>query len=425
MGERQVAVGDLMPGLYVVALDRPWLGTPFLFQGFSIEGEPELRELRRLCRHVFIDEARSRGDALRQLDAGESSATPGDANEDAPSSPDRGDVAAAFGIAAYPEFQRFWPLVRVARDARDRGRRVVDRILEDARLGHSIDADAARSVVRELVTVISENASASLWLTNLRQRDEYTANHCLNVCVLAIAFGRHLGLGRDELEALGLGGLLHDVGKMRTPEAILKKPGVLSKAEREIIRRHPDEGVELLSREGGMPKAVLEMVRLHHERVNGKGYPLGLTGDVIPRPVLVVGICDVYDAMTSDRAYQEGIPPDRVLRLLFERADQDFGQELTEAFIRCLGIYPAGSLVELDDGSLAVVVSASPEARLHPVVMLVRHPDGRLYDRRVMLNLAELARDNTRETRNIRHVVNPGAHDIDVAAVLAADIAAH
>lgn len=424
MARRCVAVTDLVPGLYVAELDRSWLETPFLFQGFTIQGEGEIRALRAHCRHVYVDPERSQPEALRRVPPAASPAPARVPTLRPRPDPGHSDVAHAFGAAARPDGRQFRALLRVARDVRGRSRRMVDRILRDARLGRSLDTSDVRRVMRELVAVVTENASASLWLTNLRKRDEYTSIHSLNVCVLALAFGRHLGLPRRELEELGTGALLHDVGKVRTPDAILNKPGALTEEEMAVIRRHPEDGYELLQATGSLPAVALQVIRLHHERIDGSGYPLGLAGDQIPAAALITGICDVYDAMTSDRPYRSGVPADRVLRTLYERAERDFGQDLTEAFIRCLGIYPPGCLVQLDDAALAVVVTADPYARLRPVVMLVREPDGSLCRRRQIRNLAALAEEGSAAGCNIRRVVAPSDHDIDIAAVLAADIAA-
>ncbi|PWG65102.1 metal-dependent phosphohydrolase [Spiribacter halobius] len=428
MMRRCVAVDDLVPGLYVAELDRPWLETPFLFQGFVVEDEAALRTLREYCRHVYVDPERSRPEALRRVPP---AASPPPARvtrlRGAPRvvEPGHADVVRAFGEAPQPSGNEFRALLRLARDVRGRSRRIVDRIFRDVRLGRSVDTAEVREIMRDLVAVVTENASASLWLTNLRKRDEYTSIHSMNVCVLALAFGRHLGLRRHDLEELGTGAILHDVGKVRTPDEILNKQERLTEAEMAIVRRHPEDGYRLLQPTGALPEAALQIVRLHHERIDGSGYPLGLAGEQIPQPVLIAGICDVYDAMTSDRPYRKGVPADRVLRMLYDRAEFDFGQALTEGFIRCLGIYPPGCLVQLDDNALAVVVTADPHARLRPVVMLVRDAEGALCRRRTLRNLAAMAAESDRPGRgcNVRRVLNPADHDVDIAAVLAADLA--
>jgi putative nucleotidyltransferase with HDIG domain len=244
----------------------------------------------------------------------------------------------------------------------------------------------------------------------------------MNVCVLALAFGRYLGMERADLEVLGLGALLHDIGKMRTPENVLNKPGPLSDEESAIMRRHPVEGFEAMLRAGDMPEAALEIIRLHHERTSGSGYPDGLAGDDIPLSVRVVAIADVYDAITSDRVYRDGVSADRAIRIMYANATDDFGRELVEAFIRCIGIYPVGSLVELDNGALGVVISSSPKARLKPVLLMVRTPEGRDYEKRLVFNLAAMDTGDDAVVPTVRRVLDAAEHGIDVAAITLAEL---
>lgn len=413
-----VPVEDLVPGLYVVELDQPWLDTPFLFQGFPIHGDKEIRELRHHCSYVYVDPLRSDSAALARL-------PPVAAIYRLPPRSRREihrDLQDAFGADPYPGEQRFRELVKLAGNVRSRSRRLLDRVLEDARLGHSVDTGEMRKVVSEMVEAVVENASASLWLTNLKKHDEYTSIHCLNVCVLAVAFGRHLGLSRATLEVLGLGALLHDIGKMRTPDAVLNKPGPLTPDEFDIMRRHPEDGYQIMKVTGNIPVRALEIIRFHHERLSGRGYPLGLRDGQISLPIMITALADVYDAMTSDRVYRRGMPADQVLKILFQVASTDFGQELVEEFIRCLGIFPVGSLVELSTGALGVVIGSSRDARMRPVVLLVRTPDGARYEKRLVVNLAALAEAEDEPTWAVRRVADAEACGIDVPAILAAEM---
>lgn len=404
---KRISVEELRLGLYVCALDRPWLETPFLFQGFALREESELQQLRELCRYVYVDEARSEVPPLP-------AAAPTPA---APAGQD--DLERAFGRAPFPENTGFRRLVREAVLVRSRAREVVAEVLEDVRLGRSLRAADARALVGELAESITRNASAALWLTSLKRQDEYTSIHCINVCVLALAFGRFLGLPREELEVLGLGALLHDIGKMHTPDAILNKPDRLTPEEFDVIRRHPQQGYEALLGTQGIPPAALDIVRLHHERLSGRGYPLGLQGEAIPLAVRITALADVYDAMTSDRVYQAAVPADRALKVLYAIAGDDFGEELVQQFIRCIGIYPVGSLVELESGALGVVIGADPHWRLKPVVVLVRDAQGREVQERRLVNLGALAEAEDPPGWAVRGLVNPAARGVDVAAVAA------
>jgi len=292
--------------------------------------------------------------------------------------------------------------------------------MRDIRLGKSVDATQARDLIQELVATVSSSASAALWLTNLKDRDEYTSIHCVNVCVLALAFGVYLDLGRDELVQLGLGALLHDVGKTRTPEDVLNKPGPLTPDEFEVIKQHAEDGYQIMATTGGLAESSLAAIRHHHERLGGHGYPFGLRGDRVPSFARITGVVDAYDAMTSDRVYRAGMSADRALKRLYDGGDREFGNDLSQAFIRCVGIFPVGSVVELDNGAVGVVVASRAEARLQPTVLLLRSPKGEAYERRVLLNLAGRGR-SAGAAHRIRRALEPAAAQVDVPAIVASE----
>lgn len=390
---KKIGVEDLTLGMYVAELDRPWLETPFLFQGFTLRETAEIEQLKALCRFVYVDTDRAV------------------AAQAAP-------VAVAARPAALRDLQKE---LRVAKRSRAGLRRYLDQALEDVRLGRSISAEHARATVHHLVEEIATHESAALWLTQLKSKDEYTVIHSLNVCVLSIAFGHHLGLDARQLELLGMGALLHDIGKTRIPDAVLNKPGRLSSDEFEVVRRHPVDG-HAMATAAELPREVLEAVLYHHERIDGRGYPEGLSGTEIPLLARIVAIADVYDAITSDRVYHRALPAHKALLELHRHAERTFGADLVAAFIQCLGIYPVGSLVRLGSGALALVMRMDPSRRLKPVVLVVRDPQGRNLLPRPILNLAEMAeRDQDWERWAIKEVVDPAEHGIDLPALVMAE----
>ncbi len=426
----KLPVACLRPGLYVAALDRPWLETPFLFQGFAIQEEGEVRTLGRYCDFVYVDTDQSDPGELHaaRRQAEQEASAPGEPPSTlkrasrAPPKPEPARVAGTDG-ERFPEGKRFRESVSAAKAGRDQARQAVDRLMADLRFGKSVDTRAARKTVEELVKRVSDDASAALWLTSLKDRDEYTSIHCVNVCVLALAFGLHLDLDQDTLINLGTGALLHDVGKTRTPDAILNKPGPLDEREFEIMKRHPEDGYQLLAAGGGSTEEVLDIVRLHHERVPGTGYPFGLKGEEIPLPVRIVGLVDTYDAMTSDRSYRDAISADEALNQLYRYEHDAFGTDLIEAFIRCLGIFPVGSVVELDNGAIGVVVETRPDARLQPTLRLVRTPDGETYEKRLLVNLAEASpADEYNPASRIARALTPASANIDITPIVMAEV---
>lgn len=417
---RSVPVAELRYGLYVAEPDRPWTEIPLMFQGFEISSEEELEVLRSYCDHVYVDEERCRAEALAALDepgAGEA----GTGHETGVTSPrPELDTADAFGHARYPDTGRFERLLRRAWQSRTQTRRFVEAVFEGLDDGRAPDKAQGHAVVADLLQSVTRNPGAAIWLSNLDERDAPTSVHSVNVCILALTFGSHLGLEREELEHIGLGALLHDIGKLFMPEEIREKPDGLTQAEWDIARRHPREGHDILVEKGEFPPAVLDIVRLHHERLDGDGYPDGRSGVQLPLPVRIVGLANAYDSLTSERVYRAPIAADQALQRLYDTADQTFGARLVQEFIRCVGIYPAGSLVELDNGAVGVVLGSRPDARIQPTVLLVRTPDGEHYQKRVVLNLAaEPDDDAMTSARHIRRALNPADEGIDVAGIVA------
>jgi putative nucleotidyltransferase with HDIG domain len=260
--------------------------------------------------------------------------------------------------------------------------------MTDVRVGKSLDVEEARLVVGDLVESVVRNPDALTCFTQLKKAHEYTAQHSLRVCVLALIFGRQLGFEKDRLRVLGIGALLHDVGKAKVPVDILDKPMALDSREIEIMKRHVPLGVEILENTPGIPAAAIEVARGHHERFDGNGYIEGRKGNEIGTYGLIAGIVDCYDAITSDRVYHAGISPHAALKRMYEWRGSAFHPKLIEQFIQCLGIYPVGSVVQLNSGEIGVVAALNRLRRLKPRVVLVRRPDNTPYPSMPAVNLA-------------------------------------
>ncbi|HLW75025.1 MAG TPA: HD-GYP domain-containing protein [Gammaproteobacteria bacterium] len=393
---KKIPVSRLTVGMYVVELDRPWLDSPFLFQGFSIESPDQLQALQECSEYVYVD------------DAGPSEGEEGGSG---------GRDLTIPGVRETRERAGFRMAVRRVLEYRQKLYPHLQKVLEDARLGHLVDVRETRAMVQHLVELVAVNPQAALWLTNLKDRHAHTADHCFNTTVLAVAFGAHLGMPKATLEEVGLGALLHDVGKMRTPVTILDKPGVLTEDEFDVLKKHPVDGYQMLRKQGSFSDVALEIVHLHHERISGQGYPFGLKGDEIPLHARVVAVAEVYDDVSSDRVYHDGVPAANCLNMMFHWAPRDFGEDLIQEFIRCIGIYPIGSLVQLNTGALGIVMSSNPDSRLKPVVMLVRDREGRPYRRRPLLNLAATGTQPGGFSWQVQRVVDCKDYDIDPARI--------
>jgi HD-GYP domain-containing protein (c-di-GMP phosphodiesterase class II) len=383
----QIEVTNVKLGMFVARLDRPWLGTPFRFQGFWVRGLDEIDNLRKHCASVWV-RTDTKG---RPTDGEDTSAVDWKervvkADREAriidflPKKP----VEHHDAIAVEGEFA-------AAHQARRGLCEALDEIVDDIKRDRKIVIAGLRDAVTGITDSIVRNPDACMWLRLVKDRDSYTYYHLLDTSALAIAFGRHLGFSRTELSDLGLGAMLIDIGKLRLPPELISKTGSLSDTELQIVRNHVEYGIELIQQAPGVTKRIIEIVATHHERFDGKGYPEGLRGRAIPPFARMASIADFFDAITSDKPYAAGISPHDAMRKLYDAADQAYQRELVEQFIQCIGIYPTGTLVELSTGEVGVIVGQNRVRRLKPRVMLVLNAEKKPLETFVELDLMENA----------------------------------
>jgi HD-GYP domain-containing protein (c-di-GMP phosphodiesterase class II) len=249
--------------------------------------------------------------------------------------------------------------------------KLMQNLMHDVRMGKQIQIDKCVPVVDNIFDSMFSAPSALLPLAQMKTRDEYTFQHSVSVAALSIAFGRVLNLPHTEIKELALGGLLHDVGKAKVPGKILNKPGKLDDAEYLVMKTHAANTSDLLTNTEGVSKIALNAASQHHERYDGTGYPQGLKGDEISLHGQMLAIVDVYDAITSIRVYHKGMPPTEALRKMFEWSGSHFNPRLVQAFIKGIGVYPAGSLVRMESGKLGIVRELVPDKLLQPIVQLI------------------------------------------------------
>lgn len=421
--KKKFDVRQLSIGMYVSELDRPWLETPFIFQGFEIRSQEEIAQLRRYCKFVYINlpdnysvsPAPRRPPTVRPVEA----KTPQKFDEsqikfeqDALKLINRPS-----GRPHYDDKTTLESEIEAVGEHYQSAKNQISTIMEDARLRRSIDAPGAKQAVATLAESVIRNPDALTCFIQLRKHDEYTAQHSLRVCILALVFGRHLGFEPEELKILGIGGLLHDIGKMKVPIDILNKPGRLNPKEFAIMQTHVPRGVVILEHTRNIPAAAIDVARCHHERHDGNGYSIGLKGEQIGLFGMIGGIVDCYDAVTSDRVYQPGMSTHSALKQMYDWRIKDFHPQLVEQFIRCMGIYPIGSIVELNTGEVGVVVTMNRLRRLKPRVTLVLQPNRQPYLERQIVDLfhEKIAEDRPYE---IERVLEPGSYGVDPAKYL-------
>lgn len=388
-------VDDLKPGMYVCELDRPWTQTPFKFQGFEIKNPSEIEMLRKYCDFIYID--------TKQIEI--------------VSSPESPDVAAAYyppeEIDKTPRRKRpFQQEIQIAQKIHHTGNELIHSFIDDIRMRRPVDTRATKQLVSRCVDSILHVPDALMWMTNLKHRDEYTAEHCLNVGIMAIAFGRHLGLNIEELNQIGLCGMMHDLGKIRIPKDILNKPGRLNEDEMRIMQTHTVNGMLLLTASRDIDHGAVEVAYNHHERLDGKGYPRKISGKKISLYTRLVAIVDMYDAITSNRVYQTGRPHIDAIKIMTQAGGSHLDADLTVKFIEFLGIYPCGSVVEMSSGEIGIVVETNPRHKLRPkIITLLDHNKQPTPPRWIDLSMEY---DALGKGITIKNTVDPAAFDIDV-----------
>lgn len=358
---KEINIAELRPGMYVVDTGLSWIDRPFVY---STEGRvfgPE--DVRRIRADgylsAFVREPGDRDGSLAALMGADGPAP-------LPGSPPE--------TVRVRERLRRVPLKKEIETARQIHAGLVDftrAALRDAKLGRPVDYEASRPLAGALVDSVMRNEDALLALKYLKSFDEYTFNHCVNVAVVATVFAKSLGYPEERLRELCQAGVFHDLGKALVPDAILNKPGRLTEAEFRTIREHPAQSYELLCGVRGPGEDVLRGALEHHEKCDGTGYPDGLSGDEISEFGRILAVADVYDALTSERVYKPGMSPSNALRIMYGLRESDFHPGFVEQFVRCLGIYPLGTLVRLSTGETGVVVQGAPLTPLLPTVRVV------------------------------------------------------
>jgi len=275
-----------------------------------------------------------------------------------------------------------------AAQIKHRAHQIVRDAMRDARLGRAIELGRVEPVVQEITESILRNPGALIGLLRIKNKDDYTFLHSVTVCTLVVAFCRSACMNADTMHQAGLGGLLHDVGKALVPDEILNKPGKLTEEEFAIVKRHPQDGYEILLKSGTIGDIPLDITLHHHERMDGSGYTKQLPGERISTLAQMVALVDVYDALTSDRCYHKAISAADALRRIFEWRRTEFNADTVQAFMRCVGIYPVGTLVRLQSGRLGVVVEAHETDLLAPKVNVFFSTKSNTYIRPQQIDLS-------------------------------------
>ena len=383
---KRIAVTDVRIGMHIQKFCGAWIDHPFWRSKFVLESQEDLKAIQSSAiTEVWIDISRGLDVAsppevpVTLLSAEEFASNE---TQEAPPPADTQVTSTA------EELKRAKVILNQARGA-------VSNMLNDVRMGRAIDQDIANQVANEITNSVLRNGHAIISLVRLKTADDYTYMHSVAVCALMVALAKQLSLDEETTRRAGYAGLMHDLGKMDVPMNILNKPGKLTDDEFKKVQSHPEAGHALMVKAGINDELVLDVCLHHHEKLDGSGYPKKLKGEQISLFARMGAVCDIYDAVTSNRPYKRGWDPAESLKRMAEWTGYHLDNRIFQAFVRSLGIYPIGSLVQLNNGRLAVVVDQSKTSLLKPIVKTVFSTKS---NERVVPTVIDLSDPNTRFT---------------------------
>jgi HD-GYP domain-containing protein (c-di-GMP phosphodiesterase class II) len=404
---KTVPVEELQFGMYVAELDRPWTDTPFRFQGFVLQTPEQLETLKKYCKEVQVDP--DKAEVIARLP---DQAIGSGSMKSAVDLSRTGKVKYTEQAPVEQEFRR-------AVTTHLAGETAVQDTLGALRAGKMLDAERVSEAVTGLTESVLRNSDAMLLYTQLQQKGDYTQSHALDVSVYMTAFGRFLEMSRDDVGLLSHLGLLQDIGKVRLPNELIEKRDRLSVEEFEQAKRHVEYSAEILREARGLPAQLAELALLHHERHDGSGYPRKLRGKEIGLLGSIGAIVDTFDALTARRPYADPVAPSTALSMLYKWRGTFFDPFLVEQFIRCIGIFPIGSIVELNSGESGIVIAQNLEKRLQPRVMVIRDAAGNPIKPQKLVDLSRGPKVASGEPYRIRRTLEYGRIPVTAESLFA------
>lgn len=382
---KRISVNQLALGMHLKEFCGSWMEHPFWRSGFVLTDPKDIEAvLTSSIKEVWID-----CDKGLDVAAGETAVS--EAESEAQVEAQLEQV-----VNAQRQIAPVSAALEIERASRicQQSKKAVVSMFEEARMGNTVDVGGAKQLVEEISDSVSRNPGALISLARLKTVDDYTYMHSVAVCAMMVALARQLGLDEAQTRSAGLAGLLHDLGKAVMPMAVLNKPGKLTEAEFAIIKSHPVEGHKMLLGGVNVDSLMLDVCLHHHEKTDGSGYPKGLKGDEISLFAKMGAVCDVYDAITSNRPYKSGWDPAESLRKMAEWANGHFDPQVFQAFVKSMGIYPVGSLVRLTSGRIGVVIEQTGKSLTTPNVKVFFSTKSNM---RILPQVIDLSRADTTE----------------------------
>ncbi len=401
---KQIPVESLQKGMYVIELDRPWLETPFVYQGFPIHTEVQIKVLKKYCKTVYIETEKeyvldSDTGIKRMKSAG----------------PQAGNVAQTEFMGTTVYTNRLTVEEEMVNAEKILGE-CVEAVNESFSRLHAtgeLDSVTAKEAVTGMTNSIERNADAMMLLYQIKKRGAYEFHRALDTSILMMTFARFLQLTKEQLELAGLAGMFLDIGKVKLPDELLGKKDFLNPAEYALVKRHVAYSLDYINATPGIPEGLSDIVAQHHERQDGSGYPHGLRGGEITMLAAMAGLVDTFSALTSARPYAEQLSPSNALSYLYKQKGRFFPEALVEQFIQCIGIYPVGSVVEMNTGEVAIVIAQNLVRRLQPRVMIILDRDRKPMRTQLILDLVKSPRATPEEAYKIRRTLPKDALPIN------------
>ena len=400
---KKIKVNDIRLGMYIQEVCGSWMDHPFWKQSFKLTEYKDLNTLKNCgADEIWIDTSLG-----LDVDSGVAAHSQSESElkvenelKKIEQTPQKTEALVSLQIELI-----------AAKKLHTKTKEAVVSLFKDVRMGNALKLDGAVSLVDELNQSIIRNPSALICLSRLKTADNYTYLHSVSVCVLMIALGRQLGMKDDMLKQAGIAGLLHDIGKVFIPDEVLNKPGKLTDEEFNIVKMHPVKGWEFLKDSGEVSDLILDVCRHHHERVDGMGYPDKLSGEALTLFARMGAVCDVYDAITSNRSYKKGWEPVESIRKMAEWKNGHFDEVVFHAFVKTVGIYPTGTLLKLKSGRLGVVTDQSKKSLVKPIVKV-------FFSTRSNMHILQEIVDLSKSTDSIASMENPLQWGFDLGEIM-------
>ncbi|HHA19340.1 MAG TPA: DUF3391 domain-containing protein [Methylophaga sp.] len=391
--ELKRSVDLLELGMFITRLDCPWEETDFVVPGFQINSLDELHTLKETCDHVFVRASKQKWHIEQSADD------------------DRHN--ASHEKIVYINKSPVEHELKHAHSAYKDACSQTGMILDSIRLSGELDIRKVNQIVNDCVDSVLRNDSALIWLTQIRNNNNYTAEHSLRVCIYAIALGRELGFKELELQNIGICGLLHDVGKVKIPSELLMKQDALSLEESKMLQQHTTYGKKLLISKQGIYPGAVDVAYCHHERLDGSGYPRGITAERIPYYAKIIAVIDSYDSMISDTPYSQGITTLDACRHIYQYKNSLYDKDILGHFIHFIGIYAPGSLVEMNTGEVGIIIEANNDKGIKPRILLILGSDKIKKNKRII----DLKKGDVTLTNNVYSIkksLSNGAYGINI-----------